>query len=134
MGPLDVLTILGLPEALVKSCRDMLEENALSIHDGKPSNVGGAVFGPSPSGQLLEHDTSVAHQHVADALQQMVAGLRGYADNLDAFAKNVTETDLQAAADLTPTRKRELDLATNNLAAPNFHNPGNQPASAGGEG
>lgn len=134
MGPLEVLTILGLPDALVKSCREMLEENAVSIHDGKPSNVASAVFGGSSQGQLLEHHTSVAHQHVADALRDMVAGLRGYAENLDGFATALTETDEQAAADLTPARKRELDMYTDNLAAPNFHNGGNRSGSTGGEG
>jgi hypothetical protein len=131
MGPLEVLTILGLPESLVQSCREMLEENATSLHHGKPPNVGAAVFGGSDTGQLLEHHTSVAHQHVADALHEMVAGLRGYAENLDGFAKALTETDEQAAADLTPSRKRELDLATNSLASPDFHG-GRR--SAGGEG
>ena len=133
MGPLEVLTILGLPEALVSSCRDMLEENASSIHDGKPTNVAAGVFGGSDAGQLMEHHTTIAHRHVADALQEMVAGLRGYAENLNGFAKDVSETDLQAAADLTPSRKRELDLATDNLAAPDFHNDRGSSA-AGGEG
>lgn len=134
MGTLDVLTALGLPEALVQSCRDMLDDNASYIRDGKPPGVGVAVFGGSESGQFLEHHTSIAHQHVADALQEMVAGLRGYAENLDGFAKALTETDQQAAADLTPSRKRELDMATNSLAAPNFHNRGNRSHGGGGEG
>jgi len=124
--PLGVLTVLGLPDELVKSCRDMLEQNATSIHSGKPGNVAAAAFGPSGPGQLLEHHTSVAHRHVADALQEMVQGLRGYADNLAGFANAVTDADLQAAADLTPSRKRELDLATDRLASPDFHNRGGE--------
>lgn len=122
--PLGVLTILGLPDELVNSCREMLEDNAATIHSGKPINVGSAAFGPSEAGQLLEHHTSVAHQHVADALQEMVQGLRGYADNLTGFANGLTDADQQAAADLTPSRKRELDMATDQLSSPNFHNRG----------
>ena len=126
MRPLEVLTILGLPDELVKSCRDMLEENASSIHSGRPGNVGAAAFGPSDAGTTLEHHTSIAHKHVADALQEMVQGLRGYADNLAGFANGMTEADLQAAADLTPSRKRELDLATDRLSSPNFHDRGGE--------
>lgn len=123
MGPLDVLTMLGLPEALVNSCRDILEEHAGDIHKGQPPTVAG-VFGGSEPGALLEHHTGVAHQHVVDALNDMVVGLQVYAENLGQFSKNLSESDLQAAADLTPSRKAELADAATHLNSDNFHGNG----------
>ena len=125
MGPLDVLTMLGLPEALVNSCRDILEEHAGSIGKAEPQTVNG-TFGGSEHGALLDHHAGIAHQHVADALNQMVAGLQEYAANLQDFAKDLDERDLQAAADLTPSRKRELADIGSHLNSDNFHNGGGE--------
>ena len=120
MGPMDVLTMLGLPEALVNSCRDILEEHAGEMHKRQPPTVSG-VFGGSEPGALLDHHTGVAHQHVVDALNDMVLGLQVYAENLSQFSKNLTEQDQQAAADLTPSRKAELAAAGSHLNGTNFH-------------
>lgn len=136
MDALDVLTTLGLPEAMITSCRDILDEHAQAIHRGRPPTVGGAVFGGSESGQTLAHHTSVAHQHVVDALENMVAGLRGYAENLDGFAKDLRDRDQQAGVDLTPTRKRELDLSTGCAAGTDYTDQSNATCAAptGSEG
>jgi hypothetical protein len=125
MGPLNVLTVLGLPEALVNSCREILEEHAASIHSAEPTTVG-SVFGGSEQSALLEHHTSIAHQHVAEALKQMTEGLRGYAENLAAFDKDLQERDQEAAAALTPSRKRELAEIGSRLNSDDFHNTGGE--------
>ena len=120
--------MLGLPEALVNSCRDILEDHAGQIHDAGPNSVNG-VFGGSEAGSDLDHQTSIAHQHVKDALNEMVEGLRGYATNLNEFARHLNDTDLQAAADLTPSRRSELADAASHLNAHDFHGD-----RSGGEG
>ena len=112
--------MLGLPEALVNSCRDILEDHAGEIHSAGPTNVSG-VFGGSEAGADLDHQVSIAHQHVKDALNEMVEGLRAYATNLNEFALHLNDTDLQAAADLTPSRKNELADAAQHLNSHNFH-------------
>jgi hypothetical protein len=119
-GPLDILTMLGLPEALVNSCRDILEDHAGEIHNAGPTGVNG-VFGGSEAGADLDHQVSIAHQHVKDALEEMVQGLRAYATNLNEFARHLNDTDLQAAADLTPSRKNQLADAASHLNAHDFH-------------
>lgn len=136
MDALDVLTTLGLPETMIKSCRDILDEHAQAIQHGRPPTVQGAVFGGSESGQTLAHHTSVAHQHVVDALENMVTGLRGYAANLDGFAKDLHERDEQAGVDLTPTRKRELADNTDCAAGTDYTDQSNAVCAAptGGEG
>jgi hypothetical protein len=121
--------MLGLPEALVNSCRSILEEHAGDIHKAGPTTVNG-VFGGSVAGGDLDHQVSIAHQHVIDALNEMVEGLRGYATNLNEFSRHLGDTDLQAAADLTPSRKSELADAASHLNPHDFHGGG----SGGGEG
>ena len=131
MNPLDVLQALQLPDALVNQCRQILEEHAGSMKQGRPMQTGGGVFGGSAHGHSMEHHTSVAHQHVVDALEQMAAGLQMYAANLGDFAKDLDERDFQAAADLTPSRKRELMDAAKDLNSHDLHNAG---GTTGGEG
>ncbi|MDF1602935.1 hypothetical protein PZ894_05130 [Nocardioides sp. YIM 152315] len=116
--------VLGLPEELVDQCRDILEEHAGTVKNGSPMETGAGVFGASARGHGLEHHTSVAHQHVVDALNEMAAGLQAYAQNLDGFAKDLSERDFQAAADLTPSRKRELLDAGSHLDSHDLHNDG----------
>jgi hypothetical protein len=122
MLALDVLTALGLPEELINQCRDILQEHAGAVGKAAPPELSG-LYGGSAKGAMFDHHTAIAHKHVIEALDQMVLGLQGFADNLDGFAKDLHEHDEQAAADLTPTRKSALadigdcmdkpDLSTN---------------------
>lgn len=142
MRPLDVLEALNLPEELVKQCQAILATNAGALRtEGRPPNVGAAVFGASGKGKLLEFHTSIAHQHVVDALEKMVVGLQGYAENLGGFAKDLREQDEQAAADLSPSRKSGLDLTPAERRAleenavrtggPDFHDGADAPTGVG---
>jgi hypothetical protein len=120
MRTLDVLTMLGLPDALVDSCRDILDQHAGELKKSKPPTTKG-VFGGSDPGALLDHHAGIAHQHVADALNQMAEGLSGYAQKLQEFKVALTESDLQAAEDLTPSRKAALADISSELNTTNFH-------------
>ena len=121
MQTLEVLTMLGLPDELVESCRTILDQHAGDLRKAKPPTTNGA-FGGSTPGALLDHHAGIAHQHVADALNQMAEGLAGYAAKLQEFRTSLTESDLQAAADLTPSRKAELADISSQLNTTNFHN------------
>lgn len=114
MYALDMLGELGLPEDLIEDVRSMLGRNA---DDLETNNVGpiGAVFGGSDSGALLGHHSSVAQQHVARAVVQMAAGLRGYRDNLAGFVDDLGDRDHQSAAELSG-----LAQSTACVAAPDF--------------
>ena len=127
MQALDVLTALGLPEELINQCRDILQEHAGAVGKAAPGELTG-VYGGSAKGAMFDHHTAIAHKHVVEALDQMVLGLQGFADNLDGFAKDLHERDQQSAADLTPSRKSALadvsdcldkpDLTTNTACQP----------------
>jgi hypothetical protein len=130
MYALDMLGELGLPEDLIEDVRGMLGRNA---EDLESNNVGpiGAVFGGSDAGGQLSHHSSVAQQHVAKAVLQMAAGLRGYRDNLAGFVDDLGDTDVSNA-----TALNGLATSTACVAAPSFHTNNACPAptsSAGGE-
>jgi len=133
MQALDVLTALGLPEELINQCRDILQEQAGAVGKAAPPELSG-LYGGSANGATFDHHTAIAHKHVVEALNQMVLGLQGFADNLDGFARDLQERDHQAAADLTPSRKRELADITSCMDSPDLRtNTACQPP-AGGEG
>jgi hypothetical protein len=118
--------VLGLPEEQVNQVREILHGHASDVKHGHPMQAGAGVFGGSTKGSGLEHHTSVAHQHVIDALNSMSEGLQIYAENLQDFANDLNERDFQAAADLTPSRKRELLDAGDDLNSPDLHNGGGE--------
>lgn len=99
MQALEMLETLGLPEDLIADVRSMLNERAEVLEASKPSPIG-EVFGGSPAGAQLSHHAALARQHVADAVLQMAAGLRGFRDELGSHEARMDYTDTQSAADL----------------------------------
>lgn len=114
MYALDLLEDLGLPEDLIEDVRGMLGRNADDLETNNVKPIGD-VFGGSHAGGLLGHHSSVAQQHVARAVLQMAAGLRGYRDNLAGFVDDVGDTDVANA-----TALNSIATATACVAAPSF--------------
>jgi hypothetical protein len=111
---MDMLGELGLPEDLIEDVRGMLARNADDLEANNVHPIG-AVFGGSDAGGLLSHHSSVAQQHVARAVLQMAAGLRGYRSNLEDFATDLDDTDASSA-----TALHSLATSTACVAAPGF--------------
>ena len=131
MQALDVLTALGVPDDLITQVRDILQEQASSVGKAVPAELRG-LYGGSAKGAAFDHHTAIAHAHVVDALDKMVLGLNGYADNLGGFAKDLNERDQQVAADLTPTRKSQLADIAGCMDAPDLRtNTACQPPAGG---
>jgi hypothetical protein len=114
MYAMDMLGELGLPEDLIEDVRGMLGRNADDLETNNVKPIG-AVFGGSDAGSLLSHHSSVAQQHVATAVLQMAAGLRGYRDSLAGFAADLDDTDASNA-----TALNNLASSTSCVAAPSF--------------
>ena len=129
MQALDMLGELGLPEDLIDEVRGMLGRNASELEHNNVSPIG-AVFGGSEAGALLSHHSSVAQQHVAKAVLQMAAGLRGYRDNLASFTDDLVDTDASNASALNG-----IAVSTSCVAAPSFetNNACSLPPSAEGD-
>ncbi|GAA1142309.1 hypothetical protein [Nocardioides aquiterrae] len=114
MEALDMLGVLQLPEDLIDEVRGMLGRNADELEQNNVNPIG-AVFGGSEAGAQLGHHSSVAQQHVAKAVLQMAAGLRGYRDNLSSFTDNMVDTDVSNA-----TALNGIAESTSCVAAPSF--------------
>ena len=99
MLPLDMLQTLGLPDDLIEDVRGMLNTRAEQLEGAKPTPIG-EVFGGSPAGSQLSHHATLARQHVADAVLQMAAGLRGYGEELGSHQARMDYTDTQSSVDL----------------------------------
>ena len=127
MQALEMLETLGLPQDLIADVRSMLNERAEALEAVKPTPIG-AVFGGSPAGSQLNHHAALAREHVAEAVLQMAAGLRGFREELGSHEARMDYTDTQSAVDL----KRIEDAAS--CVAPTDFSTNNQctnPASGG---
>jgi len=114
-GAVDMLGELGLPEDLIADVRSMLAGSAHDLESGNVKPISAGVFGGSDAGSLLGHHSGVAQQHVARAVLQMAAGLRGYRDNLAGFVDDLGDTDASSASALNG-----LATSTSCVAAPGF--------------
>lgn len=114
MLPLDMLQTLGLPDDLIEDVRGMLNLRAEELEGSKPTPIGD-VFGSSPAGSQLSHHAALARQHVADAVLQMAAGLRGYGEELNSHQARMDYTDTQSSIDL-----RRIEQASSCVAPTNF--------------
>ena len=79
------LHAINLEPVAIQSILDMLEESATEVQGGIFDNVPAGRFGGSDAGATLAADTMAARQKVREAMEDMVAGLRGYSHNISAY-------------------------------------------------
>jgi len=118
MQALEMLETLGLPEDLIADVRSMLNQRAEALESAKPTPIG-SVFGGSPAGSQLNHHAALAREHVAEAVLQMAAGLRGFREELGSHETRMDYTDTQNAVDLKKIEEAAscvapTDFTTNN--------------------
>lgn len=126
--------LAGLIEMVVDSVKvnqviDILEESITEIKDRPVEPIPPGSFGNLPAASELGHHTTLARDTVLEALEDVLAGLRVYAENVDSYRKDVFATDEAAAPPLA-----RLEVGTdciggtmadqNNLAAPQCVAPG----------
>ena len=99
MYAVEMLQTLGLPDDLIEDVKGMLNERAEELEGAKPTPIGD-VFGGSPAGGELSHHAALARQHVADAVLQMAAGLRGFGQEIGSHQARMDYTDTQSSQDL----------------------------------
>lgn len=88
-----LLRELSVEEKTIREIVKILENGADDIQGGQPMGVRPTAFGGSWSGAALGHHTDVAHQHVVEAMKNMVTGLRGYEQNVRRFNDDVVFVD-----------------------------------------
>lgn len=116
------LSEINVEEWVIRDIVTILEDNASDLHRGHPATLPTSCLGGSPAGGTLGHHTSVAHQHVVEAMEQMAVGLRGYMFNVQRFHKDMTFTDEDSGQqnghiatkvnDVVPTVQQSNDCTT----------------------
>ena len=101
----------------------MLDDNRTMLHGSRPHSLAGGAFGGSPTGVDLGAQTATAHQHVVEALEEMMAGMEAYATNVVRFADDMTGTD----EDIQATLLRGTRSAERYASSDNFHDNGIAP-------
>jgi hypothetical protein len=126
---LDVVHFVGgVDDADIERIEGILNKDAGSLQGDRPNEIAGGAFGGSPKGLDLEAQTATAHQHVVDAIEEMVEGLRGYRTNLRKFADDMFFTDDDAQVRMQSIAK--LDQATSQH---DFHDHGGNAGDHGGD-
>ncbi|MBC9734737.1 hypothetical protein [Nocardioides marmotae] len=97
----------------------LLDETIGEIKERDVVGVGETSFGTLPSASTLAHHTELARQTIVEALVDLKAGLRVYAENVDAYRKDQFGTDgLVASENITPI-EAGIDCVTGDVAAQN---------------
>lgn len=95
----NTLTGLNVNEDAITQIMSMLGETADDLAANPVPGVGSSWFGSSHTGgHRLATNTSMAHRAVVDEMEKLVAGLRGYRENIKKFADDVTDVDADSAA------------------------------------
>jgi hypothetical protein len=109
------LTAAGYERDVIDRIIQALTSAESSVRQGKDiSPVPAASFGSSATAAELGLHAGKAHNHVVEAMTQLVAGLENYHAGVRRFREDVHETDQRNADDLgTVTRRAEqVDVAT----------------------
>jgi hypothetical protein len=117
----DVLTVGGVQQDDIARLERVLDLHAAALHQGRPPEPGGAMFGGSPAGADLDLQTVRAYEHVREAIDELVAGLHGYRDNIVKFARDLEDTDGGVQGDLS-SRTAALEAIESCTTAGDFHN------------
>lgn len=111
-------TMVGLnidPET-ISSLMASFDRAAEGVESGPVMPVRSASFGASfTGGYRLGTNTEMAHAAVAEELKKVAAGLRGMADSVELFGKDMETTTEQTAATMNL-----LDASTACVATPGF--------------
>lgn len=113
-----VLQEINVDESTINAIVEVLE-HGMNILDMPPPPLDQSVFGGSPAGGELGHHTDIAHQHVIQAMTDMLTGLEHYRTGVKRYAAETLEVD----ADVTDAASRlraELDAAAACVSQPDM--------------
>lgn len=119
----DFLSDIGVDRDALAQISAMLEENRTLIDSGRPSGQTEGAFGASAAGRDLDTQTMTAHQHVVEALEEMMAGLQGFAGNVERFGSDIFGLDEEVQSQLM----RGTTEAETYSAGDDFHDNGIAP-------
>ncbi|MEI5673448.1 MULTISPECIES: hypothetical protein [Nocardioides] len=121
LAAVDILRGVGVDEALLAKIERMLEVDSTKLSRQQPVNASAGKFGGSGAGANLDHHASTAHQHVVEALNEMVAGLQNFHLGVRDFGRFVVDADDTAQVDTTRIQQR-TDAALDCAGGTDFRN------------
>ena len=89
----EFLGSIGVDDDTITKIMQYLDEYAEALHSGRLRQVPESAFGGSPAGSELGSNATLAHQHVAQAITELVAGIKGFSDNLHQAKVDRIQTD-----------------------------------------
>lgn len=93
-GVRGILTDAGVGDNTVQEILAMLDDAQSKVKKGEDIQaVPAAALGGAPTAAELQLHAGKAHDHVVEAMTQMVNGLQGYYDSVKHFRQDVHDTD-----------------------------------------
>ena len=114
----DDLRTIGLSEQLVTSVVTFLNSRTTDLHDALPHDVGRTAFGTSPASTNCSSDAAAARDKVQEAINDMLAGLKGYQDTLQDMAKQTWDVDTSTEAEIKTHIARAESCVAPKFASP----------------
>jgi len=113
------LLAFGFTDDLVDRIMRFLDTSATDLDGSKPDAVGHTAFSGAPASLACATDAGKAHQHVVEAITDMVTGLHTYHSSLDTMKRQAHELDQTVSTDIQRLIVRAEDCtATPTVGAP----------------
>jgi hypothetical protein len=129
----DELRTIGLSEKLVTDVVSFLGSRATDLAEVRPHGVGPSAFGASPASTACSSDAAAAQEKVYHAINDMIAGLKGYGESLHDMAKQTWDVDTATEAEIKTHIVRAESCVAPTFASPSACTlPG--ASTSGGEG
>lgn len=122
-GVFDFLADIGVDQETINEIGSMLQSNSEILDGARPTGQTQGAFGQSLAGRDLDAQTLTAHEHVIEALEEMMVGLEGYRVNVTRFADDMFGLD----ADVQAALMRGVDEAETYTGPGDFHDNGIAP-------
>jgi hypothetical protein len=117
------LNDLAVDPDVIRDIVDILNSGADDLGASPVHDVAHGSFGPGGDASDLSLNAAKAHRHVQEAMDDMVAGLRGYRNNIKDFAEHAHVVDDDAAVRLNAHTRQVLAVSTTCVATPDFSAP-----------
>lgn len=120
---------IQLAPETVSDVMTLLSQRATSVHGAVPPGVAESWFGDSATGgHRLATNTTMAHDAIVAEMTALVAGLRGYRQNIQQWVDDMQEVDQDST-----TLMRNIELAADCTTAPTFDAQCTLPVDPAGE-
>ncbi|GGO70804.1 hypothetical protein [Nocardioides deserti] len=131
---LDRLIDMAVDAIQVNQVIEFLEESVEDIKARPVESISPGSFGNLPAATELGHHTTLARDTVIEAIQDVITGLKTYAENVDSYRKDVFATDEEVSTVNVAPLQVATDCITGTIADQNSSSAPQCVAPGGSEG